>query len=423
MNANQLNSHKMENNSISENIELRKYNVIWVDDDIDALCPETGTNGMKKWIKKHRIEVIGRARSFNQFENMMNYCYDRVDAVITDANFSDTNVTAHSEEYSGLVRMLEVIKSFNQKRDIPFYLYTGKKEYIEKHFAFGQLDYFKNNHRIFNKGEFEKMFIQLQRDVDHINSPSYIVRNKYGKYLEAASFIEGNEKLIWDALMQSYLGEIKIQHFNSLREVVEHIFSECANLSILPKGLSSLNGICKFLNQGKENNYKIKENLEIMPKPLSRALWYFLDITQDGSHKKSDLKLGVEKYARETDSLNIFRSVLFIAMDICFWYKSVSEEAQGDYTPKWEIIEPEKTTISDPNESTSSDESIILSEYTNQIVVLEQDENKCWFYKKCVVRIREWEPGKKIKLIDVEKNRAQNQNRYPYISRFEIIND
>ena len=65
MNANQLNSHKMENNSISENIELRKYNVIWVDDDIDALCPETGTNGMKKWIKKHRIEVIGRARSFN----------------------------------------------------------------------------------------------------------------------------------------------------------------------------------------------------------------------------------------------------------------------------------------------------------------------------------------------------------------------
>jgi hypothetical protein len=74
-----------------------------------------------------------------------------------------------------------------------------------------------------------------------------------------------------------------------------------------------------------------------MPKPLARALWYFLDITQDASHDKDGLRLKVSEYVRENQNINLFRSVLYIAMDLCLWYQKCKEEMNSsDYHRKWE---------------------------------------------------------------------------------------
>ena len=57
---------------------------------------------------------------------------------------------------------------------------------------------------------------------------------------------------------------------------------------------------------------------------------------QDASHKKEDANLGVGKYVSETSNINLFRSVLNIAMDLCIWYAKCEEEAcLPDFTPKW----------------------------------------------------------------------------------------
>ena len=108
-------------------MERNICNVIWVDDDIDDICPEFGLGGLKRDLKKYNIEVIGKAHSFIEFEELMKNCKDRVDAVITDANFNDiSRAVAKDDDFKGLIKMIGIIGSYNKSREIPFYLYSGK---------------------------------------------------------------------------------------------------------------------------------------------------------------------------------------------------------------------------------------------------------------------------------------------------------
>ena len=60
-----------------------------------------------------------------------------------------------------------------------------------------------------------------------------------------------------------------------------------------------------------------------MEKTLCHQLSYLLDITQDCSHGKKNLSLGVDSYVRANRNINLFRSVLFVAMDLLLWYENV----------------------------------------------------------------------------------------------------
>ena len=110
----------------------------------------------------------------------------------------------------------------------------------------------------------------------------------------------------------------------------------CKREKIIPD-VGDLNQISRFLgNNDKNGNETYVIIQEIMPKPLARGLWYFLDITQDASHNKDELKLKVLKYVQETQNINLFRSVLSIAMDLCLWYAKCKEELNAsDYKRKW----------------------------------------------------------------------------------------
>lgn len=318
------------------NMEKTICKVIWVDDEIEDICPEIGLGGLKRELRKYNIEVIGKAHSFIEFRELFGTCRDRVDAVITDANFNDKSRTSvNDEDFKGLIKIINVIDSCNEKKDIPFYLYSGKEEYFKFHN--GELDYFDINGRRFRKGDFEKMFKKIREDVEHINSASFRIRKKYAKELEAAALIKGNEETVLQALLYEDSGDLENikNYFNPLRQVIESILEKCKKQKIIPE-IDGLNAISNFLGRNNHGIYTISEHQEIMPKPLARALWYFLDIVQDASHKKEDANLGVGKYVSETSNINLFRSVLNIAMDLCIWYAKCEEEAcLPDFTPKW----------------------------------------------------------------------------------------
>ena len=180
------------------------------------------------------------------------------------------------------------------------------------------------------------MFQKIKDDVEHINSSSFRIRKKYAKELEAASLIPGNEEILINLLQYEDSEDWKNpeDYFNSLRCVVDAIFSESKKIGIIPDDIGELNQIRTFLRKKecKNENKTYFMLQEVMPMPLACALWYFLDITQDASHKKDDLRLKV----RETPSVNLFRSVLYIAMDICLWYEKSKEELNlPDYKRKW----------------------------------------------------------------------------------------
>ena len=399
----------------SKSMKKNICNVIWVDDDIENICPETGMKGLKRELKEYNIEVIGKARSYLEFKQLMDICKDRVDAVITDANFNDVSpAVTGDKDFKGLIKMIGVIESYNERRYIPFYLYSGKEDYFK--FENGELDYFKINNRKFKKGEYEKMFKKIREDVEHINSPSFRIRNKYKTELEAASLIDGNEERLMNALLYIYSDEWKNteDYFNPMRQIVEAIFSKCTELKILPNFVNdSLSSTSRFLSHQVIEDYCIKEGQEIMPKPLARSLWYFLNITQDGSHDKANLDLKVVDYVRTTKNINLFRTILFIAMDLCLWYRNVKEETElPDFAPKWEKKE-------------NADFNKIKEEYESKEWIPMKDEKLgVWFCGDCIVTLETWESGKSLKLKEFNINtNHRTKKKYPYYAHYDVINE
>ncbi|MBQ7819381.1 MAG: hypothetical protein IJ341_06745 [Bacteroidales bacterium] len=281
-------------------------------------------------------------------QNVFNIVW--VDAVVTDANIN----LYEENDYDGLKNMTFQIEHYNQKRIIPFLLYSGRdniKDVVDKIF----LEYFEG--RQFKKQDgIEPLINAIKESVLHINSKEFRIQNKYKAELEAASLIDGNQESLFNALLYEYSDDWKNSedYFNPMRKIIESIFSECKKLKIIPN-IEGLGAISRFLGKGEEEKYITIEGQEIMPKPLARSLWFFLDITQEGSHKKEDLTLGVEKYVRDTKNINLFRSILYIAMDMCLWFKTCKEEIMlPSFSPKWRLkdnideILPLKKKVKEP---------------------------------------------------------------------------
>ena len=311
------------------------YNVIWVDDEIDTLI-DMSTN---RCLISNGINII-RAHSAIELRDIMTISYDRIDAVITDANMPKAGDKPKGErDLSGFEDVRSCIERYNQKRDIPFYLYSGRGDYLSERYENDELEYFEKNNRSFSKlkGELSQLIEQLRKDVEHINSPSFRIRSKYRKELEAAKAIEGNEETLFQALLYDYSedwGNTQ-DYFNPARKVVERIFDGCKRREIIPQ-LTELNSFSGFL-LGKDSVFAVKEGCEIMPKPLVHSLEYFLNITQDGSHGAGDLRLGVDEYVRTSKNINLFRTILYIAMDLCLWYQKVSEYSCDENRLKWQL--------------------------------------------------------------------------------------
>ena len=344
-------------------MEMQKNvcNIVWVDDEIDTLL----TDSKKNILKRGGFELIGIARTFKDFSHIMATCYDRIDAVITDANFNSESSPKSEKDLSGFVRMREHIHEYNQKRDIPFYLFTGRRDFLLEKYEDGELDYFEINNRYFTKGEFEEMLEQIRKDVEHINSPSFRIRKKYIKELEAAKLTDGNEECLMNALLYDYSEdwEKTQDYFNPMRKMVERIFVECKKARIVPENMQ-LSGWKRFL-ENKDNVYSIREGVgEIMPKPLIYSLDYFLHITQDGSHGDGDLELGIDAYVRENRNINLFRTVLYIAMDLCLWFEKYvkSNSSICEPTPKWKIKEDAFVCVGEVTKQDSNGKIVLVCE-------------------------------------------------------------
>ena len=73
-----------------------------------------------------------------------------------------------------------------------------------------------------------------------------------------------------------------------------------------------------------------------MDKPLAESLHYFLKITQDGSHDSDSITLGVDQYIRKTKNINLYRSVLYIAMDLLLWHKRIKDLYSNNTERLWD---------------------------------------------------------------------------------------
>lgn len=315
-----------------KNMAANVYNVIWADDEIDSFCRDKSVVSV---MESQNVKLLDFAHTSSELKEILMEKEDMVDAVITDGNFDKKRtINFNDRSTSGISDVLTFISEFNRKRIIPFFLYSGKKKLLKEKFTDGELDYFEQRGRIFEKGNLDKMLIKIKEEVDYINSVQFRIRNKYRKEFEAAKLIEGAIENIERGLLYLYEDSSwkDIQdYFNPARKIVERIMDRCIEMNILPPHIS-LNTAQKIL-QGTLSDYSL--SVPLMEKPLAESLRFFLSITQDGSHDANDLQLGVDQYVRQTQNVNLYLSILHIAMDLLLWHERMHKKYENNTNRLW----------------------------------------------------------------------------------------
>lgn len=307
------------------------YNVIWADDQIDSFRRD---NNVLDIMKLQNVNLLDFAHTSSELKEKLTEWEDMVDAVITDGNFDKKKTVDIVRSTSGISDVLSFISDFNRKKTIPFFLYTGKRDLLKEKFTDGELDYFTKRDRVFEKGSLSKMLVRIKEEVDRINTPQFRIRNKYTREFEAAKLIDGAPENLERGLLYLYEEDSwkDVQdYFNPARKIVERIVDSCVEMNLLPPHIS-LNTAQKIL-QGTISDYSL--SVPLMEKPLAESLRFFLSITQDGSHDANDLQLGVDQYVRQTQNVNLYLSILHIAMDLLLWHERMHKRFENNTNRIW----------------------------------------------------------------------------------------
>lgn len=306
---------------MSENV----YNIIWADDEIDNLYDDL----TRDELSEKGFNVIAIAHNGLELEEALDRA-SIVDAVIIDANFNEAQVSTNNErDTSGLdyARSLYTIK-YHKK--IPFFLYSARSEELLNDIYKNNklfLEDFPRNKRWFSKTiakEFNEMLEAIKKEVNLLNTSSFIIRNRYHDELMAASIIDKQDTML-NFLICDYEDTLLTieEPFVQLRRIIETIYDKCQRLKLIPPIADDVNGTTNFLfynNYRKGNIDKYKMTCPIMKKPLAQSLIYVVNLTQDGAHSKGNLKLDVDYYYKSTKDTLMLRSVLYIIIDVLKWF-------------------------------------------------------------------------------------------------------
>ena len=300
------------------------YKVIFIDDEVDVLCDDEKISRCLI----EGVEII-KAHNIGELEESLRNFDGYVDAIVTGVNFSsgDDGIAADGNDSSGFNRVQQIVEVYRSKgRYIPYYICSGKPELVkERYLKYNELEELETNGRIFSNDEFWTLIEKVKSDVVRIQSPEFRIRNQYSSELKAVKncLSSAHEILLMEILIYCEEGRHDfhdtIGYFNPLRKLIEVIRDKCEDLGIIPTSISSLNDFRRFMQGMEVSGYSINKG-EVMPPTLARSLYYYLDITQDASHSKDDLKLNVEQFVQSQKNVLLLKAIVNIALDICLWF-------------------------------------------------------------------------------------------------------
>lgn len=324
--------------------DTKVYNILWADDEIATLLAQEQT---RRWFLTKHIHVLDKdITTSEKLKIALDRYKDMVDAVIIDANFCrDDNEKLTSSTFSGLIHAATLVEMYNLKREIPFYLYTTRKDELQTICCNRELDYFVSSNRIFAKNEIEDLTQMIINDVNHIQSTISWVNCRYGSLLnEIREIDETAAEHLHDFLMLEARDidfNKQVDMFNHLRKMMEAVQTQCHHKNIIPKEATGLNAFVYFWGdygfihkvQGQPNTvYKPKD--DYMPKFLQQSLFSMVNLLQDGSHKSAKLPLHLTKYIEKHNRPFVFRFALHYVLEFLMWYKELLSKLETE--PKYQ---------------------------------------------------------------------------------------
>ena len=312
-----------------------EYNVLWVAPDAEAVV-----NASNPSLKEWRINVVEKYRSASALSktDILAESADTVDAIIVDVSVPLIDGTPDEEEFEGFEHIIDLRNSITE-REIPFYVYTPiDPSNLKRYFRKSKLSYFVEHDRYFLSTDDLSLKILVSRmreELDQIGSIHSKITNKFKKELEAIPDYKHDEytKALSQCMYEEFLfsnGDVYTENkFNDLRKIVEDIFESCSNYKILPK--MDFGATIQFiLDEAYVDDKRKKAHFlrfsgpgVFMHKTLRYSLVYLKDILNGGSHKDDEKRLDVGDYIRSYKTANLYKSAVYIILDLMIWYKSI----------------------------------------------------------------------------------------------------
>ena len=369
--------------------QLFYYNILWIDDEHEGL---SSTKGIAK---VNGINLVG-FKSLNAGVSEIEQNCHYYDGVLLDAKFFENeDDLAGSEDTDNIHRAKERLLQLKKKFEI--FVFTGQAE------AFEDKTFNKAFRRVYKKGsteERDRLFNdikiaanqQIETQIRHKYNRAFVVcTNKYigvnttSTLLSLLKSVEGNEDI--------FNTEDKL---NAVRKVVEKLFVALNRIGVIPDEVCGITNQSKFL-AGQSSNYTFTEN--ILDSTTAYLLKSILDITQDASHSKKDLKLKVDEHIKQQDTPYLFNSVVFQLLDVLIWFKKFADSHPD--------IEKNKLI------------AIPLEVGTNSIYegIIEKDSNNNYF---CGIYLlnktyteKKFKVGDQIKITEESDNTTLSKHLYP----------
>lgn len=345
-------------------MSVKVYNIIWADDEWATLESD---KCVKMYFAQKGIEVLKYVSNSVALSETLRHYADRVDAVIVDGNFSKEDVgcieksEAKGLDLTGLVHTTTFMEIYKLKREIPFFLYTARKTYLQEIFQNGELDIFGSD-RIFLKGRIEELANAITTTVDHINSIEHQLASRYKAFLDEAKELDdscGDE--LWQFLVdeaQDISSQRCISMFTNLRKIIEQIMNQCRANEITPPEIDSLNQFGKYwkyatgeINAGRPQFYRHPgencpkrvinntDDFTVMPPHMMCGAEQLINILQDGSHNLKNMKLYISEYVSTQQTPFLFRSCLYQVMEFVHWYIDLTKRLVETNVMTYKTIE------------------------------------------------------------------------------------
>ena len=406
------------------------YNVLWIDDEYEKMRPFSmmcsTIYGIKLTGYKYREEGM------HHLEQELN----KWDAVLLDAKMLEKS-DDETPNIKGLRKSIDKIHDLSLKHYLPYFISTGQPDLMSNEMfedSFGKF-YVKEH-------DDDKLISDMLETMK--NSPRKKLKLIYSDVVDAIHHLGMDEYAIdntFDILEAMHNpaehNDFKpVKYYNLLRQTLEYLFRACAKYGLvppqcIPHGTVNLMDSSLYLagqdtrNCGvrygeRSGNGKIGEH--IVPSYIGNIIRQILEVGNIHSHT-------VELSETDTKTLEIFFNTMHdnyyifgLNLQLCeviVWfsnYVSAPEHADKEKNLSKCISIIEKN-ISDVGNAKQG-----IDHYEGLICEPERDAVGNYHYDECFLSIKEWQEGRKLKLVRVSRNtNSYTKNYYPYFAYWEKI--
>lgn len=296
------------------------------------------TDAERGELQSWKIRTVSETEGVDSLDNILKTDAEGLKEI--DAVFFDVNV----ESGGNAVGHYGLFRAMNVSGSVPLIVFSDEDldSFNAQERSFYELarSNRKGDRFVFKKdGESLKNAVRDLRDsLDAQMSPDRAVKAKYSAELELARRLDPSGDMAV-TLVNAMRGEFEdfedpkeiADRIGLLRIGAETIFNDAKERGLLPPltfvgAMQQLLADGEYFDNGSRKYYRLTE--EVMPATLSCAFEYFVTIVNGGHHAKQKGKLDVIGYiSGVAKSPNVYRSCVFILMDLLRWYGGLKADA------------------------------------------------------------------------------------------------